>query len=136
MLIGTKELELLVYHVRNKTELVLLKDVFSKEDNKRIQEAMGSKKKTLQQSEQDCLRKLGKTVVAKVNIPKDSIISEESVTIKVAEPPGIDPKLTDLYIGKVAKYDIGIDDSISIDDLTTIKLEIVQQLEGSLIESL
>ena len=97
-----RELELMVHHIRNKTELVLLKDVFHSQDIKRIQEAMGSNKKEVQASEVECIRKLGKTIVAKEDIPKNTVVSADMINIKVAEPPGIDPRNTDLYIGKQA----------------------------------
>ena len=123
------ELELLVHHIRNKTELVLLKDVFESEDIKKIQEAMGNNKKELQESELDCKRKLGKTIVAKVDITKHTVISADMVEIKVADPAGIDPIQTDLYLGKLARCYIARDDSISSDSLTTLAIKIVQYIE-------
>ena len=124
-----RELGLLVHHIRHKTELVLLKDVFENKDIKNIQEAMGSNKKEVLESEQDCIRKLGKTIVAKEDIPKNKIISDDMVEIKVAEPPGIDPRKVDLYVGKVAKVDIGRDESIKSEMLTTVSMQIIQSVD-------
>ena len=124
-----KELEMLVHHIRNKTELVLLKDVFESQDIKNIQEAMGSNKKEIQESELECKRKLGKTIVAREDIPKDTVVSADMVDIKVAEPAGIDPRQTDLFVGRIAKHDIGRDESICSDSLTTLAMEIVQYVD-------
>jgi len=123
------ELGLLVHHIRHKTELVLLKDVFENKDIKNIQEAMESNKKEVLQSEQSCIRKLGKTIVAKEDIPKNKVISVDMIKIKVAEPPGIDPRKVDLYVGKIAKVDIGKDESINSDMLTTVSMQIIQHVD-------
>ena len=124
-----KELELLVHHIRNRTELVLLKDVFENQEIKKIQEAMGSNNKEVQKSEENCIRKLGKTIVAKGDIPKQTVISADMVDIKVAEPPGLDPRKVDLYIGKVTKYDIEKDESIISQMLTTVGIQIIQYVD-------
>ena len=74
-------------------------------------------------------KKAWEKIVAKRDIPKDTVISADMVDIKVAEPSGIDPRQTDLFVGRIAKHDIGRDESICSDSLTTLAMEIVQYVD-------
>ena len=106
------EMEILCHHVRNNTQFLDLKQLFTSQEMDEVQEALEGSDKELLQSELACQAKLGKTVVAKHDIAKNTVISADDILIKVAEPRGIDPLCEDLYIGRVALTDIKADCSI------------------------
>ena len=85
-----------------------------------MEEAVKGKEKELLPSELACQAKLGKTIVARQDIAKNSVISNDDVLIKVAEPRGIDPICVDLYLGRVALCDIKEDQSIEISMLGNV----------------
>ena len=91
-----------------------------------MEEAVEGREKKLLTSELACQAKLGKTIVAKHDIVKNSVISADDVLIKVAEPRGIDPICVDLYLGKVALCDIKSDQSIESSMLGCVSLELIQ----------
>jgi N-acetylneuraminate synthase/sialic acid synthase len=79
-------------------------------DLSRVREAMGSGDKVIQLSELSAKHKMGKSVYAKVYIPKGSIISPEMIAFK--SPcvfGGILPYEVDGILGKVALEDIAVD---------------------------
>ena len=123
------ELSTLCHHVRNNTEIRMFKEIFSDTENRAVKEAMEVKTKTVLDSEQSCIEKLGKTIVAKRDIPANSLITRDDVDIKVAEPRGIDPRNIDQYIGKLSRCYIKQDDSIQIPLLECMQLEIVQIID-------
>ena len=106
------EMEILCHHVRNNTQFLDLKQLFTSQEMDEVQEALEGSDKELLQSELACQAKLGKTIVAKHDIAKNTVISADDILIKVAEPKGIDPLCEDLYIGRVALTDIKADCSI------------------------
>lgn len=56
--------------------------------------------------------KLGKSVVAKVKIPKGTVLTEDMLTVKVAEPMGVVAEDIFQLVGKTVKDDVEEDDSI------------------------
>ena len=123
------ELATLCHHVKNKTELRMFKEIFSEAENMAVKEAMEVSTKTVLESEQSCIGKLGKTIVAMKDIPAGSLITRDDVDIKVAEPRGIDPRNIDQYIGKLSRSYIKQDDSIQIASLECKQLEVVQIID-------
>ena len=121
-----RELAALCHHVKNKTELRMFKELFSETENNAVKEAMEVRTKSVLGSEQSCIEKLGKTIVAKKDIPANSLITSDDVDIKVAEPRGIDPRNIEQYIGKLSRCCIKQDDSIQLAFLECRQLEIVQ----------
>ena len=115
------QLGLLCHHVKNRTEFLQIKQLFSHQELQELQEALQGKEKELLPSELACQAKLGKTLVARHHIAKNSVISPQDFLIKVAEPRGIDPICEDLYLGKVALCDIKADQSIEISMLGNVK---------------
>ncbi|XP_041641668.1 sialic acid synthase-like [Cheilinus undulatus] len=77
-----------------------------------IERAMGSSLKQMLPCEKSCHDKLGKSVVAKVSIPKGTTLTLEMLTVKVAEPMGISGK--DIYelVGKTVTKDLEEDQTI------------------------
>ncbi|XP_034528989.1 sialic acid synthase-like [Notolabrus celidotus] len=77
-----------------------------------IESAMGSGVKEILPCEQPFLKKLGKSVVAKVNIPKGAKLTQDMLAVKVAEPIGISAE--DIYnlLGKTVLKDVEEDKSI------------------------
>ena len=70
--------------------------------------ALGSKDKTIQESEKPIFKKLGKSLVSKYDIPSGTIIKRDMITTK-GPGTGISPmKLNDI-IGKETKVDINED---------------------------
>ena len=124
-----KELEMMCHLIKKGTQFQFLKELFTPKEMSQIEEAMEVDQKTVLASEQSCLEKLGKTVVAARDIEKGSVISEDDVCVKVSEPRGIDPKCVDSYIGKIALCDIDEDCSIQSPMLGCVQYELVQSLE-------
>lgn len=58
------------------------------------------------------LIQLGKSVVAKVKIPKGTVLTADMLTVKVAEPMGV--KAEDIFelVGKTVMEDLAEDESI------------------------
>ncbi|CAA3004928.1 sialic acid synthase, partial [Olea europaea subsp. europaea] len=54
-----------------------------------IEQSLGSPSKHMHKSEHACYEKLGKTIVAQRFLPQGTIIEEQHLAIKVAEPKGI-----------------------------------------------
>ena len=87
------------------------------QDIRRIEVALGSKIKKIQNSEISCINKLGKSLVVTKNLNKGDIISEHDITTKVAEPNGINPNLLHQIIGKKLINDKIEDDCLFFEDL-------------------
>ncbi|CAG2111879.1 unnamed protein product, partial [Medioppia subpectinata] len=77
----------------------------------------GHKPKCRQESEWSCYRKLGKSIVAKQFLPKGTVLTLDSIDIKVAEPFGINAHKVFEIIGRTLNKDIEFDESIQFDDL-------------------
>uniref|UniRef100_A0A3B4HCP7 Ice-structuring protein n=1 Tax=Pundamilia nyererei TaxID=303518 RepID=A0A3B4HCP7_9CICH len=54
---------------------------------------------------------LGKSVIAKVKIPKATVLSLDMFAVKVGEPKGIPPEHMQQLVGKKIKVDVEEDDS-------------------------
>lgn len=77
-----------------------------------VETAMGSPIKQLLPCEKNCYDKLGKSVIAKMNITKGTELSLDMFAVKVGEPRGISPEKMHLLVGKKIKVDVECDDSI------------------------
>lgn len=84
---------------------------------RRIEDAMGSFKKEIQDSERPCYEKLGKTVVANKFLPRGTIIKEDMINVKVATKKGCDPIIFYDLIGKILKKDYKEEESIMPEDI-------------------
>ena len=93
-----------------------------------VEAALGSPTKAVLDCELTCRAKLGKTLVAARRIPRGTTISSDWTAIKVAQPPGIDPRNTDLYLGLTADTDIEQDEAIQPQFLTTVRMSIIQHV--------
>lgn len=58
---------------------------------------------------------LGKSVVAKVAIPKGTVLTLDMFAVKVGEPKGIPPENMQQLLGKTINVDVEEDDSILVD---------------------
>ena len=77
-------------------------------DIRHVEDALGSKDKTIQESEKPIFKKLGKSLVSKYDIPSGTIIKRDMITTK-GPGTGISPmKLNDI-IGKETKVVINED---------------------------
>lgn len=80
-----------------------------------VEKGMGSPIKQLLPCEVACKDKLGKSVVAKVNIPAGTVLTLDMLAVKVAEPKGLLPEeIFDLQ-GKKTIKDIGEDETLTED---------------------
>lgn len=77
-----------------------------------VERALGSGIKRMLPCEKPCHDKLGKSVVAKVKIPKGTVLTEDMLTVKVAEPMGVVAEDIFQLVGKTVKDDVEEDDSI------------------------
>ena len=75
------------------------------------------KPKCRQESEWSCYLKLGKSIVAKQSIAKETALTLNLIDIKVAEPFGIEAKHVFEIIGRKVNKDIAFDESIRWEDL-------------------
>ncbi|XP_023807980.1 sialic acid synthase [Oryzias latipes] len=78
-----------------------------------VEKALGSGIKQMLASEKACHDKLGKSVVAKVRIPKGSVLTLDMLAVKVAEPMGFPAEDIFQLVGKKVKEDIDEDESIT-----------------------
>uniref|UniRef100_UPI003AAD6C91 N-acetylneuraminate-9-phosphate synthase-like n=1 Tax=Centroberyx gerrardi TaxID=166262 RepID=UPI003AAD6C91 len=78
-----------------------------------VETALGTPTKLMLPCEKTCHDKLGKSVVAKVAIPKGSVLSLDVFAVKVGEPKGIPPEEMQHLVGKKVRVDVEEDDSIT-----------------------
>uniref|UniRef100_UPI0037E740BD N-acetylneuraminic acid synthase a n=1 Tax=Semicossyphus pulcher TaxID=241346 RepID=UPI0037E740BD len=80
-----------------------------------VERALGSSLKQMLPCEKPCHDKLGKSVVAKVSIPKGSTLTLDMLAVKVAEPMGVPAE--DIYelVGKTVTEDVEEDQSVTPD---------------------
>ncbi|RVE75649.1 hypothetical protein OJAV_G00000890 [Oryzias javanicus] len=78
-----------------------------------VERALGSGIKQMLDCEKACHDKLGKSVVAKVRIPKGSVLTLDMLAVKVAEPMGFPAEDIFQLVGKEVKEDIEEDESIT-----------------------
>ncbi|XP_077574578.1 N-acetylneuraminate-9-phosphate synthase-like [Stigmatopora nigra] len=77
-----------------------------------VEQALGCGLKKRLPCEEPFHRKLGKSVVAKVKIPKGSVLNAQMLAVKVAEPMGVGAEDIFQLLGKVVNEDIDEDESI------------------------
>lgn len=77
-----------------------------------LERSLGKGIKQMLPCEKPCHDKLGKSVVAKVNIPRGTVLTLDMLTVKVAEPMGV--KAEDIYelVGKKVTEDVEEDESV------------------------
>ncbi|CAJ1052742.1 N-acetylneuraminic acid synthase a [Xyrichtys novacula] len=77
-----------------------------------VERSLGTGLKRMLPCEKPCHDKLGKSVVAKTNIPKGTTLTEAMLTVKVAEPMGVPAE--DIYelVGKTVLEDVKEDESV------------------------
>ncbi|XP_062901172.1 sialic acid synthase-like [Mobula hypostoma] len=80
-----------------------------------VEKALGSPLKQFLPCEAVCHSKLGKSVVAKVNIPAGTVLTMDMMTVKAAVPKGVEPNDIFNLVGKKVKANIGADESITED---------------------
>ncbi|XP_078418988.1 N-acetylneuraminic acid synthase a [Cetorhinus maximus] len=80
-----------------------------------VEKAFGSPIKHMLPCEIACHNKLGKSLVAKVTIPVGTKLTLDMMTVKVAEPKGIEPDDIFKLVGKQVKVHIDADETISGD---------------------
>ncbi|XP_029290504.1 sialic acid synthase-like [Cottoperca gobio] len=77
-----------------------------------VEKAMGTNIKKMLPCEKPCYDKLGKSVVAKVKIPKGTVLTLDMLAVKVAEPMGVTAGDIFQLVGKTVTEDMEEDDSI------------------------
>ncbi|XP_071493273.1 N-acetylneuraminate-9-phosphate synthase-like [Diadema antillarum] len=83
-----------------------------------VETALGTRTKKMRDSESALLKKMGKSIVARGNIPRGTIILKENTQAKVAEPSGIQPQLLKKRIlGRRTRRDLADDETILEEDL-------------------
>lgn len=85
------------------------------EEIRRVEKALGSGKKKIELCEQACHDKLGKSIVVTRDITAGETLVESDLTIKVADPKGINPNKFFDCIGKKISKNIKEDESL-LDD--------------------
>ncbi|XP_012686810.1 N-acetylneuraminic acid synthase a [Clupea harengus] len=78
-----------------------------------VERALGTGVKRMLPCEVPCHDKLGKSVVAKTAIPKDTKLTLDMMTVKVAEPKGAPPEDIFQLVGKKVIADVEEDESIT-----------------------
>uniref|UniRef100_UPI00398E86DB N-acetylneuraminic acid synthase a n=1 Tax=Pristiophorus japonicus TaxID=55135 RepID=UPI00398E86DB len=78
-----------------------------------VEQAFGSAVKHMLPSELACHNKLGKSIVAKVTIPAGTVLTLDMMTVKVAEPKGVEPDNIFKLVGKKVKAKIDADETIT-----------------------
>jgi N-acetylneuraminate synthase/N,N'-diacetyllegionaminate synthase len=96
--IEPEELRLMVQHIRD------------------IEKAMGDGIKKVSKEEMENYEKGRRSLIARADIPKDTVITEEMITAK-RPGYGIKPKYFDMVIGRTTKVDIYEDDILLWDML-------------------
>uniref|UniRef100_A0A8D3B9L2 N-acetylneuraminate-9-phosphate synthase n=1 Tax=Scophthalmus maximus TaxID=52904 RepID=A0A8D3B9L2_SCOMX len=78
-----------------------------------VERALGSSLKQMLPCEKPCHDKLGKSVVAKVKIPKGTALTLDMLTVKVAEPMGVAAEDIFQLVGKTVTEDVEEDESVA-----------------------
>lgn len=87
------------------------------EDVRRIENSMGSYEKKMVNSEIACHNKLGKSLVLTRDMKEGDIIKESDLTVKVAEPHGINPNMLFEVINRKLKYNKSFDETVKLSDI-------------------
>ena len=85
-------------------------------DLKRVRQALGDGVKTTYQSEVAPLLKMGKKLVAAVDLPANHVLRREDIAIK-SPSDGLPPYELDRVIGRVTRRPLKEDENIAIEDL-------------------
>uniref|UniRef100_A0A4W5K579 N-acetylneuraminate-9-phosphate synthase n=1 Tax=Hucho hucho TaxID=62062 RepID=A0A4W5K579_9TELE len=80
-----------------------------------VERSLGTGIKQMLPCEKPCHDKLGKSVVAKVAIPKGTVLSMDMLGVKVGEPKGVPPEDIFQLVGKAVTEDVEEDESITPD---------------------
>ncbi|KAK6644176.1 hypothetical protein RUM43_000443 [Polyplax serrata] len=88
---------------------ITIKSIMNKES---VQTALGEPEKKFQESEKACYKKLGKTIVAAVELQPGDILTWDNICLKVSEPQGIAGKYLDSLLGKTINRKVQEDESI------------------------
>ncbi|XP_022091805.1 sialic acid synthase-like [Acanthaster planci] len=83
-----------------------------------LERALGSRVKEMRKCELACHNKLGKSVVAAKPITSGTVLTEDMLTVKVAEPKGYAPENIYNLIGQTLKRDVEYDETICEDNVT------------------
>lgn len=78
-----------------------------------VERAMGSGLKQILPCEKLCHDKLGKSVVAKVKIPRGTVLTLDMLTVKVAEPMGVAAEDIFQLVGKTVTEEVEEDESVT-----------------------
>jgi len=97
----------------NPEELKLLVDGI-----RQVERAFGRPEKAIRPSEEACRSKLGKSLVAARDLKAGTVLSEELLTVKVAEPHGIRPERLSSVIGLTIKNDLAEDVTLLPDNVS------------------
>uniref|UniRef100_A0A3Q1I2G0 N-acetylneuraminate-9-phosphate synthase n=1 Tax=Anabas testudineus TaxID=64144 RepID=A0A3Q1I2G0_ANATE len=78
-----------------------------------VERALGNGVKQMLPCEKPCHDKLGKSVVAKVKIPKGTVLTLDMLAVKVAEPMGVVAEDIFQLVGKTVLEDVEEDESVA-----------------------
>lgn len=81
-----------------------------------LEEALGSPKKRMQQSELHCYEKLGKSIVFSKDLLKGHTLSTWDLNVKVSGPKGIDGSKLEDFIGKTLVRDVKENKCLEMND--------------------
>ncbi|XP_054268101.1 sialic acid synthase-like isoform X2 [Macrosteles quadrilineatus] len=87
-------------------------------DIRTVEQALGSPVKQFLSCERSCYQKLGKSIVAARDLTSGSVLTQESVKIKVSEPSGLSCKHLSSLLGKTLNKDIKNDEPILLDSVS------------------
>lgn len=87
------------------------------DDIRTVEEALGTPNKRFLPCEQTCHLKLGKSLVAARELCNGTLLTEELVTVKVSEPPGISCRHLTKVLGHKLNVTIKKDFPIQFSDL-------------------
>ncbi|XP_068448633.1 sialic acid synthase-like [Clinocottus analis] len=77
-----------------------------------VERALGTGVKEMLPCEKPCHDKLGKSLVAKIKIPKGTVLTQDMLAVKVAEPMGVAAEDIFEMVGKIVTEDVEEDESL------------------------
>ena len=87
------------------------------QDIRLLEKALGDGIKKNQPSEKACNDKLGKSIVLTKNLKVNHILKKEDMTVKVADPKGLNPNIMFEILGKKINKDKDFDETLTNEDL-------------------
>merc|ERR1719402_282592 len=115
-----RQMALLVKMVRDRTTIGRIRDVLidngdgeESDVDEVVVKAVGDGVKKFEESETECMMKLGKTLVAARRMCRGEKIVEANVVAKVAEPRGLDPRRREEWEGRSLREGVEEDQSIT-----------------------